>query len=203
MATVETINNRLVHINLAIQVDEKEEVSSIMMRERPFIGELNLDIDPDNLSLLIAVGEVMGVSQPLTVSRISCIGKLAILWLDLNRWLVLPPTGSHMSVKQALQDTFGQDIQFHTDGELMHAELTEAAVRYLLESDNTREVHVQADRRREDSLSRLQQEGVTIMSPCDQREYDILVRDHCAERLWQWISQYHPEHAPHNQAANG
>lgn len=198
MGTVESINNRLVHINLAIQTDGQDEVNSIMMRERPFIGELNLDIDPDNLSLLIAVGEVMGVSQPLTVSRISCIGKLAILWLDLNRWLVLPPAGSHLSVNQALQDTFGQDIQFQSEGEFIHAELTEAAVRYLLESDNTRDVHQQADRRRADSANRLLEEGVTIMSPCDQREYDILVRDHCAERLWQWLS--HQEQKP---AANG
>lgn len=200
MAAVESINNRLVHINLAIQTDDTDEVSSIMMRERPFIGELNLDIDPDNLSLLIAVGEVMGVAQPLTVSRISCIGKLAILWLDLNRWLVLPPTGSHLSVEQALRDTFGQDIQFQTEGETIQAKLTEAAVRYLLESDNTHESHRQADRRRADSQSRLQNEGVTIMSPCDQREYDILVRDLCAERLWQWLSRQHPEQA---QAANG
>lgn len=200
MAAVESINNRLVHINLAIQTDDTDEVSSIMMRERPFIGELNLDIDPDNLSLLIAVGEVMGVAQPLTVSRISCIGKLAILWLDLNRWLVLPPTGSHLSVEQALRDTFGQDIQFQTEGETIQAKLTEAAVRYLLESDNTHEVHRQADRRRADSQSSLQNEGVTIMSPCDQREYDILVRDLCAERLWQWLSHQHPEQA---QAANG
>lgn len=188
MATVNTINNHLVHINLSIQVDKRDEITSIMVRERPFIGELNLDIDPDNLSLLIAVGEVMGVSQPLTVSRISCIGRLAILWLDLNRWLVLPPAGSHLSVWQALQDTFGQDIRFHNEGNLIQADLTEAAIRYLLESENAQDVHRQADCRRTDHQNRLLLEGVTIQSPAAQHDYDILVRDRCAERLWQWLS---------------
>ena len=48
-STVQTINNRLVHINLSLQVDNAGDVGAIMMRERPFVGELNLDIDPDNL----------------------------------------------------------------------------------------------------------------------------------------------------------
>lgn len=186
---IESINNRLVHINLSIQADEQGEISSIMMRERPFVGELNLDIDPDNLSFLIAVGDVTGAAQPLAVSRITCIGKLAILWLDLDRWLVLPPTGSHLSVRQTLENTFGQDIQFKGEGDEMQAELTEAAVRYLLESENTQDTHRQADRRRLDSHKRLVEEGVKIQSPSDQQDYDILVRDICAERLWQWMAQ--------------
>jgi hypothetical protein len=189
MATVDSITNRLVHIHLALQVDNQNEITSVMVRERPFIGELNLDIDPDNLSLLIAVGEVMGVAQPLTVSRISCIGRLAILWLDLNRWLVLPQSGSKLSVRQALYDTFGQDIRIDTDNERMHAELTEAALRYLLESENTQEGRQQGDSQRSETLRRLRNDGITILAPADQQEYDILVRDRCAERLWQWLSQ--------------
>lgn len=195
MATADSITNRLVHIHLALQVDKQNEITSVMVRERPFIGELNLDIDPDNLSLLIAVGEVMGVAQPLTVSRISCIGRLAILWLDLNRWLVLPQSGSQLSVRQALYDTFGQDIRIDTEQALMHAELTEAALRYLLESENTQEGHQQGDGQRSETLQRLRNEGITILAPADQQEYDILVRDRCAERLWQWLSHDDPRRA--------
>ena len=197
-STVQTINNRLVHINLSLQVDNAGDVGAIMMRERPFVGELNLDIDPDNLSFLIAVGDVTGAAQPLAVSRISCIGRLAILWLDVNRWLVLPPTGSLMSVRQALTDTFGQDIRFNTEDEQMHAELTEAAVHYLLESENTQDGHNEAADRRMASHKRLLDEGVMIQSPSDQQEYDILVRDLCAEHLWQWMS-----HQESQQVVNG
>lgn len=194
MGTVESITSRLVHINLAIQTDSNAEVSSIMMRERPFIGELNLDIDPDNLSLLIAVGEVMDVAQPLTVSRISHVGSLAILWLDQTRWLVLPPPGSHLSVSQALLDTFGKNLELEADGDLVHVHLSEAAITTLQQCD---------DSTGDDSVKRLATEGVTIMQPCDQREYDILVRDHCAERLWQWLSQHHPDTNTKSQAAIG
>lgn len=182
MAVFDTSRNRLMHINLAVQA-QNTRISSIMMRERPFIGELNLDIDPDNLSLLIAVGEVMNVAQPLTVSRISCVDTLAILWLDQNRWLVLPSPGSHLTVAEALQHAFGPGLKLDAEADRVHVQLTEQAITTLQACD---------DCTGEDSIKRLQQKGVTIMQPGDQREYDILVRDHCAGRLWQWMSQ-HPQ----------
>ena len=188
-----TTPNRLKHINLAIQSSDAG-ISSVMMRERPFIGELNLDIDPDNLSLLIAVGEVMGVAQPLTVSRISCVGSLAILWLGQNRWLVLPPPGSQQPLAEALSETFGDTLSLDTRGDLLQARFDAAAIQLLQAQDD-----VAADK----SFSRLQQEGVLILQPCDQSEYDLLVREHCAQRLWQWMSQHSGEQASMPQAANG
>ncbi|MGB0466616.1 MAG: sarcosine oxidase subunit gamma family protein [Pontibacterium sp.] len=195
MAIAETINSRLVHINLAIQVDSREQITHIRMRERPFIGELNLDTDPDNLSLLIAVGDVMGVSQPLTVSRISCIGQVSILWLDSGHWLVLPVSGSQLSVKQALSDSFGQQIQFQTEDNLLQASLSETAINQLQANDKNT---TPADPGKTAHQNHLLQNGISILSPADHQEYDILVRDHCAERLWQWLS--HSEQTPTNRA---
>ncbi|MBB1485053.1 hypothetical protein [Oceanospirillum sediminis] len=185
----ETGSNPLLHLNISAELDQKGSVSDITMRQCSLVSDLNLDIDPDNLSFLIAVGDVTGASQPLAVSRISCIGQLAILWLDLNHWLVLPPVQSGLSVSQALTMTFGQDISLKSDDNALRADLTEAAVRYLLESDNTAEMHCEADQRLKDSMQRLIAEGVTIQSLSEQAEYDILLRQACVDRLSQWLTQ--------------
>ena len=172
----------LVHLNVQAAVDNESRISSIIVRERPFIGDLGLDAEPNNQELLIALGEVMSVAQPLTVNRISCMGRLAILWINENRWLVLPPAGAHESVYQALRETFGEDLKLdQAEDGTTKAHLNEAAVHYLLSSANTQqftdlpvtEVDLSA--------------GINIMSLQDAEDYDILVRKSCAETLWQWL----------------
>lgn len=174
----------LVHLNLQAGVDHDHRINSIIVRERPFIGDLGLDADPDDKQLLIALGEVMGVAQPLTVNRISCMGRLAILWINDNSWLVLPRAGDHESVHQALCETFGSDLTLEESesGRLL-AQLTPAAINYLLSSANTRRFSEQHP-----SDAALGQ-GVTILSLQETQDYDILVRKSCAESLWQWLQQ--------------
>lgn len=180
----------LVHLNVHAAVDQDRRINSIIVRERPFIGDLGLDTDPDDKQLLIALGEVMGVAQPLTVNRISCMGRLAILWVNENSWLVLPPAGAHESVYQALSETFGSDLILkESETGKLSAQLTPAAIHYLLSSANTRrfsELDVS-----EDMLT----EGINILTLQEAEDYDILVRKSCAESLWEWLQQNtQPQH---------
>jgi len=173
----------LVHLNVQAAVDNDRRINSIIVRERPFIGDLALDAEPDK-QLLIALGEVMSVSQPLTVNRISCMGRLAILWVNENSWLVLPAAGAHESVTQALNETFGSDLNLEeSESGQLSAQLTPAAINYLLSSSNTRrfsELSVS-----EEVLSK----GVNILTLKETQDYDILVRKSCAESLWEWLQQ--------------
>lgn len=174
----------LVHLNVQAAVDQNHRINSIIVRERPFIGDLGLDADPEDKKLLIALGEVMGVSQPLTVNRISCMGRLAILWVNENSWLVLPPAGAHESVYQALYETFGSDLSLkESESGQLSAELTPAAIHYLLSSANTR--RFSDSEVTETNLSK----GVNILTLKETQDYDILVRKSCAENLWQWLQQ--------------
>lgn len=180
----------LVHLNLQAAVDHDSRINSIIVRERPFISDLGLDAEPEDKHLLIAVGEVMGVAQPLTANRISCMGRLAILWVNDNRWLVLPPAGAHESVYQALQETFGKDLALAEDDQgHLRAELSEAAIEYLLNSANTQ--------RFSDLPLTGEQlaQGVSILTLKETQDYDILVRKSCAESLWNWLQQN--SHQPH------
>ena len=171
----------LVHLNVHAAVGNDSRINSIIVRERPFIGDIGLDAEPNNKELLIALGEVMGVSQPLTVNRISCMGRLAILWVNENRWLVLPPAGAHESVLQALRETFGEDLELNESSGQLKAHLTQAAIHYLLSSSNTQQFSDLPVT--ESELT----EGISILSFHDAQDYDILVRKSCAESLWQWL----------------
>ncbi|WP_286237829.1 hypothetical protein [Neptuniibacter halophilus] len=178
-----TPGSPLVHLNLQAAIDQQSRISSIMVRERPFLGDLALDTEPDNQALLIALGEVMSVARPLTVNRISCLGRLAILWVSDTEWLVLPQAGTHESVAQALQECFGQDISLlaETSGPLKLS-LEPAALAYLLNSRNTYPNHFV---RYDDSEPR----EISIMPLQDAEDYDILIRKSGAEGLWQWLKQ--------------
>ncbi len=173
----------LVHLNVQAAIGSDSRINSIIVRERPFIGDLGLDTEPNDKELLIALGEVMGVSQPLTVNRISCMGRLAILWVNENRWLVLPPAGAHESVLQAMRETFGEDLKLEESSGQLKAHLTQAAIHYLLSSSNTQQFSDLPVTEAELS------EGISIMSLHDTQDYDILVRKSCAESLWNWLQQ--------------
>jgi|GEM_PF-1638071 len=183
-------SNPLVHLLLRTSLDTAGNIQNVILREQPFIGDLQLDADPEDHSLLIAVGEMMAVPHPLSVSRISCLARMAILWLDHDRWLVLPAPGSSASVSQCLQECFGRDIELQRNqNDEISAQLSEAAVHYLLSSSNTSDYHREADIRKNESLSRLTGRPLQILSLQDMADYQILVRQSAAEQLWSWLDQ--------------
>lgn len=188
----------LVHLSLSAQLNSDNQVTQLNIEEQPFIGDLQLNTDPDNLSLLIAVGDMMGVQQPLTASRISCFGSLAIIWLDQQRWLALPAPGLTMQPLQALKQAFGQDLQVEHQADSTRIRLNQAAVRYLLDSHNTREEHQAAVERRQQAADQLIHDGIELLPLTAFCHYDLLVRRSCADQLWQWL-----DGESHTQAAHG
>lgn len=180
--------NPLVHLTIGTHVNQENRLESIVIHERSFIGELQLDSDPDDPALLIAVGEMLGVKQPLSACRISCLGQLAILWLDHHRWLILRSPGEQTSISQLLAQIWGKDITlFDNDGKL-NARLNDAALNYLLNSNNTQEFRDNSSHYREQSLNFLQQHPIQILSVETSGDYEILIRKSCADILLKWLN---------------
>lgn len=181
--------NPLVHITIGTHVNQENRLQSIVVHERSFIGNLQLDSDPDDPALLIAVGEMLGVKQPLSACRISCLGQLSILWLDHNRWLILRSPGEQSSISQLLIQIWGKDITLVTDdkGQLT-AHLNIAALNYLLSSENTQDFHQNSKAYRETSLHFLQKNPIRILSLETTDNYEILVRKRCADTLLEWLN---------------
>ncbi|SFG06297.1 sarcosine oxidase subunit gamma family protein [Neptunomonas qingdaonensis] len=180
--------NPLVHITIGTHVNQENRLQSIVVHERSFIGNLQLDSDPDDLALLIAVGEMLGVKQPLSACRISCLGPLAILWLDHSRWLVLRSPGEQATLSELLIQTWGNDLTLTENEGQLSARLNTAALSYLLNSGNTQDFHLNSDLYRAQSLECLQHNPIQILSVETPDNYEVLVRKSCADTLLNWLN---------------
>lgn len=179
----------IVHLAIGTHVDKQNRMQSILVKERPFIGELELDTNPDDPALLIAVGEMLGVKQPLSATRITCLGSMAILWLNNKRWLVLRAPGSRENLSDVLSQHFGSDIRLEESHEGIKATLSCVAINYLLSSYNTIECN---ERSSSQSFAVESDYSVFIESlenPQSGSEHEVLVRKKCAEALWDWLNQ--------------
>lgn len=179
--------NPLVHITIGTHVNQKNRLQSIVVHERSFIGDLQLDSDPDDPALLIAVGEMLGVKQPFSACRITCLGPLAILWLDHNRWLILRLPGEQASISELLMQTWGNDAVISDNDGQLSVRLNSTALSYLLNSDNTREFRGDGNLYREQSLNFLQDNPIQILSVESTDNYEILLRKSCADMLLKWL----------------
>lgn len=179
--------NPLVHITIGTQVNQKNSLQSIIVQEQAFIGGLQLDSDPDDPALLIAVGEMLGVKQPLSACRISCLGPLAILWLDHDRWLILRAPGEQAALPELLTRVWGNDLTLIENEGQLSARLNTAALNYLLNSNNTQDLRQHSDLYREQSHNCLQNNPIQILSVEAADNYEILVRKSYADTLLKWL----------------
>jgi sarcosine oxidase gamma subunit len=180
--------NPLVHLTIGTHVNQENRLQSIVVHERSFIGDLQLDSDPDDPALLIAVGEMMGVKQPLSACRITCLGHMVILWLDHTRWLILRSPGEQNSLSHLLTLSWGNDIQLSYHEGKLTARLNNAALTYLLNSANTQELSTNSTLYREKSMDCLQHNAIQIFSVEAADNYEILVRKSCADTLLKWLN---------------
>lgn len=176
----------LVHLAIDMHVDQQNRVQSVLVHERPFLGDLQLDSDPDDPALLIAIGEMMGLRQPLSASRISFLNHFAILWLDTAHWLIIQAPGELNALPQLLKQTFGADMTLSETAEGLTVQLNQAALDYLEHSANTRSFQ------HENNMQRLlkAQQPIQVMCAGQQSNYEVLVRKGCAQALWQWLKPH-------------
>lgn len=186
MQQAQSSTDALVHIAIGTHIDQDNRVQGIRVHERPFIGDLQLDADPDNPALLIAVGEMLGVKQPLSACRLTCLGSLAIVWLSDQHWLVLRLPGEQGSLTTLLQRTFGDDLHLDCNqtGTTLLAHLNPAAINYLLSSENTRIFRKQP----EAQITTTDTQAIRIESIESNDAFELLVRKGYANQLWDWLS---------------
>ncbi|RVU32198.1 hypothetical protein [Neptunomonas marina] len=170
----------IVHLAIGSRVDQNNRVQHIAVNEHPFIGDLQLDSEPDNHALLIAVGEMMGVKRPLSARRITCLGRLAILWLDNGRWLALRAPGVQASLSELFSEIFGDNIEVSEIGEDISVTLNGLAQSHLLEAEHTITFG--------QFSSELSLNQPILVHPIESEEYNVLVRRACADYLSRWLA---------------
>ncbi len=186
-STLDPTADPIVHISLKMLAGQTQRPQYVSLAEQPFITELQLNAEPNDPALLIAVGDMLGVEQPLSVFRISYLGELAILWLDHNRWLILPASDQSISIGEYLTQFFAEGISLIEDNKRLRAQLSPSAIMAILDSSISHEFCALASNSRETSATRLANESVYIDHLKQNDSYDLIVRQGCAIALDTWL----------------
>jgi len=81
----------------------------------PFATQLNLRMDPKNLSLVQRISEVLGFGLPVTPNTVGAKGDRRALWLGPDEWLAVGPDGQQDELTQALTSAFNGALGSVTD----------------------------------------------------------------------------------------
>ncbi|TMF08262.1 MAG: sarcosine oxidase subunit gamma [Chloroflexi bacterium] len=87
----------------------------LTIRVLPFATQLNLRMDPKNLSLVQRISEVLGFGLPVTPNTVGAKGDRRALWLGPDEWLAVGPDGQQDELTQALTSAFNGALGSVTD----------------------------------------------------------------------------------------
>ncbi|MBI3706824.1 MAG: sarcosine oxidase subunit gamma [Proteobacteria bacterium] len=77
---------------------------AVWMCERPFLGLLDLRLDPADRAALQAANRILQIELPLVPNRAIEGDGLAALWLGPDEWLVVNDRGAELAVEGRLND---------------------------------------------------------------------------------------------------
>ena len=163
--------------------------AGIEMRERAFMGHLNLRGDAVDRAFLDAVGSVLGFGLPIEPNTVAEGGELAALWLGPNEWLVLAPPGQKTAVAGALRGALGELFSSVVDvtGGQTVINLRGPHVRELLAKGCTLDLHPRAFGPGRCAQSLVAKANVTLRQLDDSPSFDLVVRRSFAEYLAIWL----------------
>ena len=163
--------------------------ADVELRERAFLGHLNLRGDPTDQAFLNAVKGVLGFGLPLEPNTVAKNDDLAALWLGPDEWLVLTPPDQQSGLAQALLDTLGDLHSAVTDvtGGQTVVNLSGARVRDVLSKGCTLDLHPRAFGAGRCAQTLLAKAMVTVRQLDESPSFDLIVRRSFADYLAHWI----------------
>ena len=168
----------------------------VELKERAFLGHLNLRGDPADQAFLDAVQRVLCFSLPLESNTVAERGELAALWLGPDEWLVLTSPGRENGLAAALRDALGDLFTAVTDvtGGQTVINLSGTHVRDVLAKGCTLDLHPRAFGPGRCAQTLVAKAMVTIRQIDDSPSFDIIVRRSFADYLARWIEDAAQEH---------
>jgi len=159
------------------------------LRERPFLGHLNLRGDPAEAAFIEAVKGVVGFGLPLQPNTTAGNRELTALWLGPDEWLLLTPRDHQARIGQALRtalgDTFAAVIDV-SDGQTMIT-VRGAHARDLLGKGCSLDLHPRVFGSGRCAQTLLAKVGVLIRQRDDSPSFDVIVRRSFADYLARWL----------------
>lgn len=157
------------------------------MRERAFLGHINLRGDAGAPVFVRSAAEVLGVPIPVAPNTVAGMAERSVFWLGPNEWLIVCPGAEETTLatelRRALAGQFVSVVEV-SGGQTVLA-LAGAGVRDLLARGCPLDLHPRVFAVGQCAQTHLAKSPVLLRPVADGME--IVVRRSFAGYLWQWL----------------
>lgn len=163
--------------------------AGVSLRERPFLGYLNLRGDAGDEAFTAAVRELNGLELPTEPNTFVENDRCTAIWLGPNEWYLVVPAGEeHDAVERLELALAGRHFAVNdlTSG-LTTVHLGGTNARDLLQKGCTLDLHPRAFGTGQCAQTLLAKAGVVILYRGDEPAYELVVRRSFADYLFLWI----------------
>jgi len=167
------------------------EFDGLRIVEVPFLGHLNLRLDPTNTALVNAAEAAIGIELPLEPNRSTGSSAQAALWLAPNEWLLLTPQDRQTGLVEDLERTLAGEhfaVNDISSGQTLIS-VTGAAARELLARGCSIDLH---PRKFAPGCCAQTLFAKTTVLICQWEDsppaFGLIVRRSFADHLWTWLA---------------
>lgn len=160
----------------------------VMLRERPFLGYVNLRGDPGDGAFLETVKSVTDIDLPLEPNTIIEGGQYTAIWLGPNEWYLVTPPGDERDVVARLEEALaGRHFALNdVTGNYTTIDLEGPKARHVLEKGCTLDLHPRAFGRGQCAQSLLAHAGI-LVRPGGDGSFELVVRRSFADYVFVWL----------------
>ncbi len=159
------------------------------LRERPFLGCVNLRGNPEDPQFLEGVKGVLGVDLPLAPNTVAASGDTTVFWLAPTEWFVRTGAGRELDLIAQLEEALaGRHIATSdVTGNYTTIELTGPNSRDALEKGCTLDLHPRAFAPGQCAQTLLSHSGMLISPRGDGSGFELVVRRSFADYVFVWL----------------
>jgi len=181
-----------VQISPMIQIDFStlnQNPQVLCVKERGFLGYINLRGDIDNASFTSGIEAVLKCKLPVQANKFVEGEEVTVLWLGPNEWLLICPPGNETALftqlKQALHGVVAALTDITGGNTLLEVSGEQATT--LIEKGCPLDLHPSQFAPGDCAQSIIDKTGVTLYQPAPNR-FHIIVRRSFADYLGAWLS---------------
>jgi sarcosine oxidase subunit gamma len=163
--------------------------AGLIVRERPFLGHVNLRGDPRDPHFAGAVGGVLGDALPMVPNSLADVNGITIYWLGPDEWLVVTPDDRREAILRRLRQALATLHVAITDvsGGQTALHLHGRNVREVLAKGCPIDFHPRVFAIGQCAQSHLGKAPILIGQVEEQPYFELIVRRSFADYLWTWL----------------
>lgn len=164
--------------------------AGVTLRERPFLGYLNLRGDPDDGAFLEAAEGALGIGLPVEPNTVRDGERGRALWLGPNEWLVVTASGDEPALRDRLEGALaGRSFAVcDVTGYYTTIALEGPNARDVLEKGCTLDLHPRAFTPGRCAQTLLSHAGIVLRPTGEGGDaWELIVRRSFADYVFVWI----------------